>query len=675
VAYFDDIVSAAQAVQAVLPLGPAGIEVMDKSLLGLARATDERLRSQIPADIDNLLLIEFDAATAGEATHQAQAALAVTAEGCREAHLAASAADKARFWAVRKAAVPILYRLKGERKILALVEDAVVPTDQLVPYFKGIYRILGAHQVDFVTYGHIAKGLLHTRPLLNLKTARDVALLRPLADAVFELVRDLGGSVSGEHGDGRLRSAYVGRRYPRLYPLMNRVKALLDPSGRLNPALKTHHDPNQMMQDLRFGEAYGARELAHQTLLWPEKMVAEAEKCHGCSKCTTVTTATRMCPIYKFTRAEAATPKAKANLLRGLMSGALDSRSLFEQRFQAVMALCVYCGSCQYECPSRVNIPKLAAEAKAQYLRRFGATREQRTLTGLEAAGRWTRKLTPLTTPLTRSPLVRQALEKLVGISSQRPLPALRARSLFEQAVAHQAQGAPSVLYFVGCYAGYIRPEIGQAVIRVLDHLGIRIHLPPQHCCGLPMLSKGMAERARGKVAQNLARWRRLVGQVDHIVVSCSSCGYALKAHWTDLSDAAVVNRLGPKVIHVSELVNRHRHRLSLKEKIAGAAYHLPCHLKIQPAADSSLRLLESLPGLSVHDLNGHCCGMMGSWGMSAANLALSRRIGGALMERLEAAPVEVAVTDCPTCRLQMEQLGTKPVRHPMEMVAERLVE
>jgi Fe-S oxidoreductase len=128
-------------------------------------------------------------------------------------------------------------------------------------------------------------------------------------------------------------------------------------------------------------------------------------------------------------------------------------------------------------------------------------------------------------------------------------------------------------------------------------------------------------------------------------------------------------------VIHISELLGRHRRRLRLKSVTARGAYHLPCHLKIQPAAESSLHLLESLPGLSVHDLNSHCCGMIGSWGMAAANIALSRRIGGMLIKRLEAAPVEVGVTDCPTCRMQMEQLGTQPVRHPVELVAQRLVD
>ena len=171
VAFFNDIVRSARAVQLLLPLGPSGIEIMDKSLLNLARDSDPALRDKIPDGIDNVLLIEFDGGRRDTCLAEARRAQELLAdeELSDDAHLAVSAAEKKRFWAVRKAAVPILYKLKGRKKILALIEDAAVPTDQLVDYFEGIYRILERHRVRFVVYGHIAKGLLHTRPLLDLK--------------------------------------------------------------------------------------------------------------------------------------------------------------------------------------------------------------------------------------------------------------------------------------------------------------------------------------------------------------------------------------------------------------------------------------------------------------------------------------------------------------------------
>ncbi len=657
-------------------MGPSGIEVMDKSLLALARGSDPALRKKIPGGVDNVLLIEFDGADVVGCKASAAAARAeiVTAGLAREAHLAVSAEEKARFWAVRKAAVPILYKLKGEKKIIALIEDAAVPTDRLVEYFTGIYDILNRHRVRFVTYGHIAKGLLHTRPLLDLKDVGDTALLKPLADAVFTLVHSLGGTVSGEHGDGRLRSAYIRRRYPEIWSLFIETKRLLDPAGTFNPEIKTHHDPEQMTRLHRYGADYAAAGLDDNALLWPEGFVREAEKCHGCARCTTVTAATRMCPVYKFTRDEDASPRAKANVLRGLIGGALPDRSLYERAFQQVMERCVHCGSCFHECPSAVNIPKLAVEARAQYVIRYGAPLENRLLTAVELMGRTTRKLPRVLKNLMKSNVARTAAERFAGISARRDLPDFPTRSLYDRMPAASNDGRMRVLYFAGCYASYIRPEIGEAAATVLKAMGMTVVLPGQHCCGLPMLAKGMTRRASGKIRANLALWGGLIYSVDAIVVTCSSCGLSLMREWGDLIDSAAVRAVREKTIHISRLIGRFRGRLDLGPLDGKAAYHNPCHLKVQPSPESSLALLAGIPGLETVDLDGHCCGMAGTWGMCAGNAGLSRRIGRELSARLDQSGAAFGVTDCPTCRMQMEEMSAVPIRHPVEVVAAALI-
>lgn len=675
VAFFDDIVAAATAVQRILPMGPSGIEIMDKSLLSLAGKTDPTLRDRIPIGADNVLMVEFDDFSAATCAGLAEAAreCVETAGLAREAHLAVSAGEKARFWAVRKAAVPILYRLKGEKKILALIEDAAVPTDRLVPYFKGIYEILNRRRIPFVTYGHIAKGLLHTRPLLDLRKAGDAALLKPLADDVFELVHRLGGSVSGEHGDGRLRSAYIRRCYPDIWPLFIAVKRLLDPAGILNPEIKTLDDPNQMTGPLRYGPDYRAGEPGRNRLRWPEGFVREIEKCHGCSKCTTVTAATRMCPVYKLTRDEEASPKAKANALRGLISGALPERSLFERAFQRVMSRCVHCGSCFHECPSGVDIPRMAVEARARYVRRFGPTLEYRLLTAAEFAGRFARKLPDAVKGLADTRMARRAAERFAGISARRRPPHFPARDLFERVPGESGGGRFRVLYFAGCYATYIRPEIGEAAVKVLTAMDMTVSLPPQHCCGLPMLAKGMTRTAAKRIRRNLARWGRLAVAADAVVVTCSSCGLSLMQEWGYLCDTAEMRIVREKTMHISRLIERFPGRLNLAPLGVKVAYHLPCHLNVQPSPKSALKLLSRIPGLETIDLDSRCCGMAGIWGMSAANIDLSRRIGAEMIHRLDRSGADFGATDCPTCRMQMEDMSGKPVRHPIEIVAAAL--
>ena len=677
VAFSNDILSSVRAVQRVLALGPSGIEIMDRSLLTLARQTDENLRAEIPEGVDNVLLIEFDGGNADTCNRLADEATRVlkTEGSSAEVHLAVTKADKERFWTVRKAAVPILYRLKGEKKILALVEDASVPIPTMARYVQGIYRIMAQHRVRFVLYGHIARGLLHTRPLLDLKASHDIDLVRVLADEIFELVHGLGGSVSGEHGDGRLRSAYIKRQYPEVYDLFLKTKDLLDGHNILNPEIKTLHDPEQMAKSLRFGKGYQSAAPPKRHLRWPEGFREVVETCHGCSKCTTLTTATRMCPIYKVTREETATPKAKANLLRALMSGAIQGKDFYARAFREVIESCVNCGSCYRECPSEVNIPKLALEARACHREKFGNPLESRLLANLELAGKAWKHLPRPFSALLDLGAARQAIELVAGISAKRKPPVFAERSLFERVGFQEGRGDVTVLYFAGCYASYLRPEIGVAALKILKNMGMTVLVPPQHCCGLPMLSKGMVKEAREHVVKNVRRWSLLLRRADYVTVTCSSCGLSLMEEWSYLSDRDEVEEIRGKVVHVTDLIHRNLDRLKLGESSLHLSYHNPCHLKVQSRPESSLRLLSRIPGIRVEDLQAHCCGMAGSWGMSAQNYDLSRTIGADLIGKLNGSASSLGVTDCPTCRMQMEEFSAKPIKHPVEVLAERLLE
>ncbi len=672
VCFSDRIEDSARAVQKILPMGPSGIEIMDSSLLRLARETDPKLREKIPAEVDNVLLIEFDAMDREDCVAKAASVKTLLAENPNTArsYMAVSADEKQRFWAVRTAAVPILYKLKGTRKILALTEDAVVPVGGLVDYFRGIQKLFQKHAVRYVTYGHIAKGLLHTRPLLDLKESQDVGLLKVLADEMFQLVHSLGGVVSGEHGDGRLRSAYIRAQYPDIYDLFMRVKNLCDPLGVFNPEIKTSDDPVQMTHNLRYGTGYRSSDRGRPLLHWESGFVDEVEKCHGCSKCTTVTTATRMCPVYKFTRVEGATPKAKANILRALISGALAERALFEKAFQDVIKLCANCGSCHQECPSGVNIPKMAIEARARYIRHYGPGLADRLLTGVESAARIFGKLTGPLEPVGNLKVLRQAAEKVTGIASQRDFIPFAARPLFKTARLRADRDAREILFFAGCYATYIRPEIGTAAIDVMQQMGLRVHLPEQHCCGLPMLSKGMIYAARRKIHQNLAKWGELIERVDHIVVTCSSCSLSLKREWRDVVGSRMIRKVAEKTVLLSSLVNRYAARLNLAELPETGAYHNPCHLRVQTDPGSSLEMLGQVPGLKTIALKSHCCGMAGTWGMAAENFRTSEKLGNHMMRLDDWPDADWGVTDCPTCRIQMEQFGDKPIYHPIEIVA-----
>lgn len=677
VAYFDNIVKSAKAVQALMPSKPAGIEVMDKSLLNLARESDEKLREAIPEGMDNVLMIEYDGYTEEEVTELAEAARKLIEEQglAVSSYTAASEEEKEKFWAVRKAAVPILYKLKGRKKILALIEDAAVPTDKLVEYFEGLYAILGKHNADFVIYGHIAKGLLHTRPLLDLKDPHDIEMLRILADEVFELVYGLGGVVSGEHGDGRIRTKYIKKQYPELYSVFLEAKHIMDQENLLNPDIKTVYDPNQVKKYLRYGSDYGSKDLPKSCLVWDEGFAEEVEKCHGCSKCTTVTTATRMCPVYKATRDESAAPKAKANVLRALISGAVNNQAIYEEEFQAVIEKCIGCGSCAVECPSNVNIPKLAAEAKAQFNKRFGTPLENRFLAGCEFLGRSTRKFSKVMGTVMKPKTMRKAMEFVTGVTAEREFLEFSTTSLFEMTKSYKFKKSDrKVIYFAGCYATYIRPSVGMATIKVLEALGFEVILPEQGCCGVPHLTKGMSEAAKKKVEGNIQSWGHYVDSAEAIVVSCSSCGLSLTKEWEYVLKNADTEKVKNKLKHLAELVNENFDKLKFKaDKKMSLAYHTPCHLKAQKSAASSINLLKKVPGVEFEDMKSNCCGMGGSWGMKSDNYELSVKIGEPMTHKLKVSSAQYGCTDCPTCTIQMEHLGGKDVKNPAEVLADMI--
>jgi FAD/FMN-containing dehydrogenase/Fe-S oxidoreductase len=673
VAYMHDIVSSAKAVQKILPLGPSGIEIMDKSLLQLAVSKDASLKNNIPKGIDNILLIEFDSFDPDTCTKMAQKvrALLQTLDNASRIYIAVSTDEKARLWDIRKAAVPILYKLKGRKKILALIEDAAVPVKNLVKYFEGVYSILNHYNVNFVVYGHIAKGLLHTRPLLDLKDPQDVDLLKPLADDFYEMVSDLNGTVSGEHGDGRLRSAYIRRRFPEIYDLFLRTKHLLDPDNLMNPEIITHHDPDQMKKSLRFGENYLGREPNRSLISWPDTFSEEIEKCHGCSQCTTVTSATRMCPVYKITREESASPKAKANILRAIISGRIQNREIYESSFQHVIEHCFYCDSCAFECPSNVNIPKMALEARTRYVRRYGTSIHNRMITRVEMAGRTTRKFSQILKPMMALTPVKKLGERFAGLSANRDFIAFSSRSLRERIPEQTGQGTQKVLYFAGCYASYIQPAIGLAAVNILNRLDFTVLTPEQHCCGLPMLSKGMVPAARDKIKDNLKKWGQLIDEVDAIVVTCSSCGLSLMQDWGFVLGNKMVESIQNKTIHISRMVTGKLQHLNFKPANLNLVYHYPCHLKVQPDPDSSVTMLNAIKGVKVEALQTNCCGIAGSWGLAAKNFRLSKQIGQDMLDKLAASGANIGVTDCPTCRIQIEQFSDKLIRHPVEIVAQ----
>ncbi|WP_027389193.1 anaerobic glycerol-3-phosphate dehydrogenase subunit C [Chrysiogenes arsenatis] len=687
-AMFRDIASSGEATVIAVNSGAAAVEILDSSLVKKARAVDPVLDKNLPAELDNVLMIEFDGDDLGEC----EALLEAVRKEIMETNTYAFRFDSARtpqeqesLWAIRKAAVPLANKLKGDAKAIGFVEDAAVPLHNLVEYYREVYECSARHGVEFSVYGHAGKGLLHVRPILNMKKPEDIAKFRKISQELFRVVERLNGTPCGEHGDGRVRSRYIKCLYPNLFPYFLKIKDIFDPKHLLNPDVKTNPDDEADTRNLRYGAEYRPVVDTKRTVLhWAEEGAdyqAQIEMCHGCSTCMTVDTVVTMCPMYKLKRDEKAAPKAKANMLRHLIQGNLDPATFpYSAEAKEIMDQCITCQSCYHECVSNVNIPKLMLEAKARYVARNGQTFQNKVLTAVERTARLNSSLASLVNPLLKTTLMRTVMDATVGVAKERsPLIFHKETAVkYASTRSHLANPIRKVVYFTGCAANYMQTDVAKAAIRVLEHNNIHVEVPEQHCCGLPKLSNGSAKEARYDVISNAGIFAYYVKKGYDIITTCTSCNLSLKEEWLYTTENDDTHLVARNTWHISEYLLKLAEENLLKtdfsytmpERVTSFSYHTPCHLKVQKIRSTSVDLLRMVPGLQFHVLQAGCCGMSGSWGMKKQNYATSVAIGKNLGETIAAIGTD-GITDCPTCRMQIQDLARgKDGHHPIQILA-----
>ncbi len=392
---FDRLESAAQAVPEILAFKPGACDLLDRRHLSLARETNPEFDALIPPDTEALLLVEH----AGDDAVLVRNKVSQTIDRiCRKKHLAFESrqaidpADVQTFWQLAERVVPTLHRLRGTSRPVPIVEDVAVAPDILPDFLVRMQNTLKRHQITASLYGHVGHGQLHIRPFLDLANPDDVRKMAALADDLYADIFELGGTISGEHGDGLSRTPFVRQQYGPLYDVFQQVKTLFDPLNILNPGKIVVDTPQRVTDNLRplrpTGEAPTPQtEMpAAETfaplpsaapasipvalhLNWSQAQLSlEAERCNGCGACRSQLPDVRMCPIFRVAPLEEASPRAKANLLRAVFEGQLDPSTVALDEFKAVADLCVNCHQCRLECPASVDIPKLMIEAKAMYV-------------------------------------------------------------------------------------------------------------------------------------------------------------------------------------------------------------------------------------------------------------------------------------------------------------------
>ncbi len=682
-ANFDSLVAMARALPAILASGCCACELMDGVLLGLAREAYGD-HPYLP-DVAASLIIEHD----GETIEQVRRGLDRTVEALRgqgglvgEPKRIEAAAEQAEVWSIRKRAVPLLFRRRDNLQPVPFIEDVAVNIEKMADYLERLGAILDAEKLPVAHYAHAGAGELHIRPYLDLHRDADRQQMLRVARKTFELAWQCEGTVSGEHGCGLTRTGFLAAQYGPVYELFGLVKKAFDPDNRLNPGkLVTDKGPEELLiKRLRFDTPAQPDLAAEAVLVWGDgELIAEAERCNGCGDCRGLEAASRMCPMFRALGTEAASPRGKVNLARNLLSGRLDKDLRADIAYKMLTDLCLGCKSCHMECPSGVNVPKLVAEARAYYVRQRGLERVECVLANGEWMGKLGSRFGPVANLTLKVPGVRWAMEKAMGVDRRRPMPPFALGTFAPKArrqadAARNGEPAARVAYFIDLFANYHDHSLGQAVLDVLTHNGIDVVVPDQDSAAMPPIDYGDLAGARKVVARNVERLAPLAAEGRRIVCSEPTAALCLAHEWRDVLDSpeskAVAEATVELMALLRELHRQGRLKTDFRRLSLTAGYHAPCHLRALGIGRPALDVLRLVPGVQTVPLAESCCGVAGTNGFQKRNYDRSFLVGRPLLDSIEVAGVKYVLTDCSTCRMQIEQGSGIPTLHPAKILA-----
>jgi len=696
---FDSLEKASRAAMEILPFGPTACDLMDRRHLSLAREAEVRFDVLIPATTEAVLLVEQEGDEPLEVRDRLQGLVDEIWHGKRLAFGARQAFDPEEaelFWNLAKKIPPASGRMPGGSRPVPVVEDIAVPPESLPEFLPRMQNVLKRHQVIASLFVHAAQGQLHLEPFLDLTQPDEVRRMRRLAEELYEEVFDVGGTISGEHACGLSRTAFIPRQAGALHDVFRRVKQVFDPENLLNPGKVVGNDPNLLTRNLMpamkaespsadvgsaEAESPGMRDLVELQLNWvPQRVSTAAAACNRCGECRSQAANVRMCPIFRALPAEESSPRAKANLIRGVLTGGIELSSLTNDQFKALADLCVHCHACRLECPSHVDVPKMMHEGKAAYVEANGLRLADWVMTHLDLLGKLGSLAGPVANWAIGNRQMRWLMEKTLGIAQGRKLPRVASRSFLRRAARRRLtrpkrRSGRKVVYFVDIYANHHDPQLAEALVAVLEHNGVAVYVPArQKPAGMPSVARGDLHLTRRLAAHNLALLAEPVRQGYRVVATEPSAALCLVHEYPQLVDdddaRLVAENSGEACSYLWKLHTLGKLQLDLKPIKATLGYHQPCHLRALDVGSPGENLLRLIPGLRVQPLDAGCSGMAGTFGLMRKNYRRSLRAGWRLISRLRDPAIQAGVTECSTCKIQMEQGTTKPTIHPIKLLA-----
>ena len=675
-AHFDSLRESLEATPRILELEPSAIELMDKFLLDKTRAAPgyrDRL-TFVDGDPEAILLVEFVGVESELDARINDLKAHLQRLGYRGAvTVAATPARQDDVWTVRKVGLGLIMSDRDAAKPIPFIEDAAVPVEKLADYIADVERIIHDNDTNFAIYAHASAGCLHVRPLINLKTLKGREQYRNIADAVAATVKKYQGTITGEHGQGLVRGEFSEYLFgPELMDAFRQVKRAFDPDYMMNPGKIIDSPKMDSAELLRYTPEYQVIDVRTRFDWTADNGFSGAiEMCNGAGVCRKEGTGT-MCPSYQATLDEAHSTRGRANALRAAISGVLPE-DLGNPAVKDVFDLCLSCKACASECPSSVDVAKLKSEFLATWHDKHGVPLTTRVFGNIHRVNQLAGRFPKLSNALLRNPLGKLGAD-LLGLPRERPLPIYADRPFSADSYPRHAQ--PDAILVIDTFTEWHHPEIGQAVLRLADLLELKVNvqqLPGEACCGRPAISKGLLDRAKHMANANVLGLYRQATDAPYLFVE-PSCLSAFTDDYPDLVDPGIgsaARQLAERCLSVetyfANILAERGDALAWQADRPRILLHGHCHQKALWGTADTLKLLRSIPGADVQEMNTGCCGLAGSFGYE--HYELSMKIAeDRLLPTIRANGDAIIAAPGTSCRAQILDAGFS-ARHPVEIV------
>ncbi|MDA9290004.1 FAD-binding protein [Polaribacter sp.] len=657
-------------------------ELMDKTILDCTKSNREQVKNRffLQGDPEAVLMLEVAANTLEETEVLADNLIADLKENnFGYHHPKVYGKDIAKVHHLRKAGLGLLGNMVGDKKAVACIEDTAVALEDLPTYIEEFTQIMDKYQQEAVYYAHAGAGELHLRPILNLKKKEDVVLFRKITTETAELVKKYKGSFSGEHGDGIVRAEFIPLMIgEQNYQLLRRIKKAFDPNNIFNKGKIT--DAFSMDESLRYEiDRIEPKIETIQDFSDSEGILKLAEKCNGSGDCRKPASAGgTMCPSYRATKNEKDTTRARANMLREVLTNNEAKNKFDSAELKEVFDLCLSCKACASECPSNVDIATLKAEFLYQYQETNGYSFRSKLFANNVKYNKLGSIAPALTNAILNTPFAKAAM----GVAQQRSVPKLAPKTLKKWVKKQpKTSHAKTVYFFCDEFTNFYDVTIGKDAFYLFDKLGYNLKLIAHEESGRSFISKGFLKQAKAICNLNVAIFKDLITEETPLIGIEPSAILTFRDEYIRLADdTASAERIAKNAFTFEEFLAKEFEKGAFNADLFTSAtktlkIHGHCHQKALSGTHSSFQILNIPKNYGVTIMNTGCCGMAGSFGYEKEHYAISMQVGeDTLFPKIRNTSLETEIVAAGTsCRHQIYDGTERLAKHPITILKEAL--